>query len=327
MNIETMNTKQKIQKLKRHVKNVSGKTADKAIIDMTRMLVAALSESDISIDSYLEAYESDVIFDPTCLLGNHSNIFDFVNKEYKELASIMFEMRPVGLGTPNAMVGEGEFMSLFLSPRVGISKKKNSGDLTVDGKTIELKGSQLRFFSPMKTSGQAVQAHAKQVSEKFGVQPNKAGRGKNSKETDYQPWGNCYGTATTASGKPKKDPRGIKQHWIAQFDKLGVERSCLYLEELCSVFIDCSRNDFIDCFDKDNQFDEVKFQFVLVKKMFAGMEKNWDAFTQIDNGRITCITDDIKNFNTLVDNGGIKMDGCYFRSNQPNTVGLYVKLC
>lgn len=321
------NTATSILKLKPFVKKVSNKTADKAITDMSRMLTAALAEAEVAPDYYLQAYNTDTIFDPSCLLGNHPDIFAFVREEFKPLARIMFEMRPVGLGTPNAMVGEGEFMALFCSPRVGISKKKNSGDLTVDGKTVELKGTQLRFFSPMKTTGIQVQIHAAEVSLRYGVLPNKAGKGKNSMDTDFQPWGNCFGDAVTLKGKPKKDPRGIKQHWIEQFKKLGVKKSCQYLAEFCSVFVECQSKDFTDCFDTNGLFIESKFQFLLVKKMFAGMEKKWDAFTQIDNGRISCITDNNEQFNQIVDSGKLKMDGCYFRSNQPITVGLYVKLC
>ena len=41
----------------------------------------------------------------------------------------MFELRPMGMGTPNAAVGEGEFMALFCSPKVQIAKKKDMGDL------------------------------------------------------------------------------------------------------------------------------------------------------------------------------------------------------
>jgi hypothetical protein len=57
------------------------------------------------------------------------------------------------------------------------------------------------------------------------------------------------------------------------------------------------------------------------------MEKEWDAFTQINNGKITCITDDQTAFDNLINSGKLKMDGNYFRSFQDVVVGLYVKLC
>ena len=306
------------------VKKVTGKTARKALIDMARMLNSALLEAEINLGTYIEDYTKDEIFDPGCLLGNHDSIFDFVKNPYKEFAKVMFESRPVGLGTPQAMVGEGEFMALFCSPRVGIAKKKDGGDLTVDGKKIELKGTQLRFFSPNKISGVRVQQHAKQISPTYGILPNRAGKGTNSKITDYQPWGNCMGTRLTPGGKPMKDPRGITQHWIDQFNSLGVDRSCEYLADFCNVFVECKKEDFAVCFDSSGQFDQVALQHLLVKKLFRYMDKKWDAFTQISDGRIISITDDPILFDKLIDSGKLLMDGCYFRSNQHATAGLYV---
>jgi hypothetical protein len=300
-----------ILNLKTFVKSVSKKDADKAITDMTRALVAALSEADIDINTYLLDYAADTIFDPSCLLGNHENIFSFVNDKYKTLASIMFEMRPVGLGTPNAMVGEGEFMSLFLSPRVGISKKKNSGDLTVDGKTVELKGAQLRFFSPMKTTGKQVQAHAAIVAAKYGIKPNLSVNNR----TAYEPWDN---------GSSKKLNK--TQHWVNQFNSIGEDKSKKFLHELCNIFMNCPESDFDVCFI-DKKFDSTKLQLLIVSKFFKGMEKEWDAFTQINNGKITCITDDQTAFDNLINSGKLQMDGNYFRSFQDVVVGLYVKLC
>jgi hypothetical protein len=245
------------------------------------------------------------------LLGNHSDIFSFVNDKYKSLARIMFEMRPVGLGTPNAMVGEGEFMALFLSPRVGISKKKNSGDLTVDGKTIELKGTQLRFFSPMKTTGKQVQTHASIIASKYKIEPNLS----KGERTAYEPWDN---------GRSKKLNK--TQHWVDQFSVIGEDASKKFLHELCKVFMDCSESDFHVCF-VNGKFDSTKLQLLIISKFFKGMEKKWDAFTQINDGKITCITDDQAAFDKLINSGKLKMDGNYFRSFQDIVVGLYVKLC
>jgi hypothetical protein len=305
------NTLLAIQRLKPFVKTVSGKTAEKAIIDMSRSLTAALSEAEIEVEEYLNDYSADNIFNPTCLLGNHDDIFSFVSDKYKSFARIMFEMRPVGLGTPNAMVGEGEFMALFCSPRVGISKKKNSGDLTVDSKTIELKGTQLRFFSPMKTTGKQVQSHAAKIAPKYKIRPNLS----KGNRTAYEPWDN---------GRSKKLNKG--DHWIAQFDAIGEATSKKFLAELCSVFMDCTENDFDVCFI-NGKFDSDKLQLLIVSKFFKGMEKKWDAFTQINNSKITCITDDQDEFDKLIRNDKLKMDGNYFRSFQDITVGLYVKLC
>jgi hypothetical protein len=293
------------------VKKVSGKSAPKAILSMARMLNSSLLEAGIDIDAYIKDYWSDDVFDPSCLLGNYDDLYTFVQKDYQEFARIMFEARPVGLGTPNAMVGEGEFMALFCSPRVGISKKKNTGDITVDGKTIELKGTELRFFSPLKTTGKQVQTHANSIAKLYNVSPNLS---KGSR-TAYEPWDN---------GNSKKLNK--RQHWISQFAILGEDKSKQYLNDLCKSFMPCQVEDFNTCF-KEGVFDATELQMLIVRKFFGGMEKKWDAFTQIDNSKITCITDDQTKFNDLISVGKLKMSGNYFRSFQDITVGLYVKLC
>jgi hypothetical protein len=230
-----MSTKNTVIALKPFVKRVSHKTADKAITDLARALTQALSEAECEPAQYLEDYTQDRIFDPACLLGNHEDIFQFVAPNYRELAQIMFEQRPIGLGTPNAMVGEGEFMALFCSPRVGISKKRNSGDLTVDGKTVELKGEQLRFFTAKKTTGKQVQEHARSIAERWGVLPNLSVGNR----TAYEPWDS--GTSVKLNKVA---------HWQQQFVKLGQARSQEFLAELCAVFMDCESSDFAACWQQ-----------------------------------------------------------------------------
>jgi hypothetical protein len=56
------------------------------------------------------------------------------------------------------------------------------------------------------------------------------------------------------------------------------------------------------------------------------MPKAWDAFTQIDGGRITCITHDQQQFDGLIAAGKLRVTGNYFRSFQDVPVGLYVEL-
>jgi len=304
------NVVQSIQFLKPFVKQVTGKKAEKAIVDMARMLNAALSEAEIEPSTYIDDYKKDIIFNPVCLLENHPDIFEFVVEKYRPLAKILFEMRPVGLGTPNAMVGEGEFMCLLFSPRVGISKEKNKGDLTVDGKTIELKGDLLRFFSPMKTTGKQVQTHAAKISEKYNIKPNLC----KGNRMAYEPWDH---------GNNKKLNK--KDHWINEFSKIGQNNAQKYLNELCSCFMECKEKDFDTCFSKGT-FDVKSLQKLMVKKFFKGMDKKWDAFTQINEGRIISITDDPKKFDELVDTDILKMDDPYFRSFQDTVVGMYVKL-
>jgi hypothetical protein len=304
-------TKNLILQLKSHVKKISGKTAEKAILDMARALAGCLNESGIDYKTYISDYNNDDIFNPECFLGNHSNIFDFVkHNKYDEFCRVMFEVRPVGLGTPNAMVGEGEFMALFCSPRVGISKKKGAGDITVNGKTVELKGTSLRFMCPTKITGKQVQKHAQQIAAKYNVVPNLS----KGNRTAFEPWGEGN------SSKLNKI-----NHWVSQFGNMGEEKSKKYLNELCGIFMPCTKDDFNVCFS-NGKFDYAKLQFLIVQKFFNGMEKKWDFFTQVNDGKIVCISDDQTKFNKLIIEGKLVMDGNYFRSFQDTTVGFYVKL-
>jgi len=303
-----MTYKETVRHLQEFVEKVSGKTGAKAVVDMARNITGALFESEIDVDAYQKAYREDKIFDPSCLLGDHENLFDFVSPEYQEFCEIMLQLRPVGLGTPNAMVGEGEFLAVFCSPRAELSKKSNRGDIIVDGKTIELKGASIRIMGDV--TGVAVQRHAQKISAKYEVEPNSCSRNR----TAFEPW----------------DKNGAKQkvqHWLQQFERLGVERSCAYLNELCGAFMRCEEADFSPCFDAGGKFDAFCLQRVILKKLFCAMEKEWDAFTVLDGKQIKCLPNDGKIFAEMVDSGRVIITGNYFRSFQNAKIGLYIGVC
>ena len=293
------NYKNDILKVIPFVKSITSKTADKALNDMARALVSSLHESNTNVDLYIKGYRNDKIFNPSCLFETGSYVFDYVKKPYKEFAKVLFEMRPVGLGTPNAMVGEGEFMCIFLSPRVGIAKKKNTGDITVDGKSIELKGGQVRIMGSV--SGKELQKHAKSLSCK--VKPNKT----NKDRTAFEPWG---------TSPPKE------KHWQEQFDKLGMSKSTEYLNDLLSKLFDTKKINFKECF-VNNKFSAKILQKIILINLFKSSKKLWDAFTILDKGNVFCITSCEKNFEKLVSEGKIKVIGDYFRSFQDTNVGMY----
>jgi len=302
-----MTYKETVRHLSAFVQEVSGKTGPKAVVDMARCIAGALAESETDAKQYQRAYRDDDIFDPTCLLGNHADVFDFVSEEYRAFCEVMLQLRPVGLGTPNAMVGEGEFMAIFCSPRVEISKKKNRGDIVVDGKTVELKGSNIRIMGGV--SGMAVQRHAKEISKQYDVKPNQC----SGNRIAFEPW--------DKNGAKKK-----VQHWLQQFNALGPARSCAYLNELCSVFMQCEADDFASCFDANGIFDAFCLQRVILKKLFCAMNKQWDAFTVLDGNQIKCLPNDETVFAEMVDSGRVTITGNYFRSFQNTRVGLYIRI-
>ena len=302
-----MNHKQVIVALLPFVKDVSGKSGEKAVKDMARAIAGALAEAEISVKQYKEAYHCNNIFDAGCLLGSHASIFDFVTPDYLAFCKVMFELRPIGMGTPNAAVGEGEFMSVFCSPAVKIAKMKGKGDILVNEKYVELKGSGIRIFGDV--TGAELQRHAQSISKKYGVNPNTATKNR----VAFEPW--------------YKNQGGKKvSHWKEQFKVMGVDKSCRYLTELCGAFMDCSPDEFQYCFDEKDVFDVMAMERFILKKLFAAMQKEWDAFTVIDNAAVKCLHNDDDAFANMVESGDVEVTGNYFRSFQETKIGLYVKI-
>ena len=295
--------KQYLSQVESHCEALTGKTVTnnrKAIKDLTRNLTVALFESGKTVEEYLEAYNADTIIDPSFVFENGITWQGYVKQGWQDFCDVMFELRPVGLGTPNAMVGEAEFMLVFGSPRVGISKVKNTGDVVVDNKTVELKGSEMRIMGDVK--GKEVQVHAKRIAEKYNFTPNDCNRGR----TAFEPWS-------------KED------HWQEQFASVGEERAKQFLQEVCSCFMSCNIDDFDVCFT-NNVFSSTELLKVMVKGLWANTTKLWDSYTVIDGGHVSSLNTETNQFDKLVNEGIIKVSGNYFRSFQDNNVGLYVTI-
>ncbi len=287
-----------LEKVEPFIRRVTNKTGDKAIHDMMRNLTGVLFESGVDIEEFISSYDKDEMFNPDCLFTDQVNVFDYIKPKYRTLAKILFSCRPIGLGTPNAMVGEGEFMCLLLSPRVGISKKKDSGDITVDDRPVEMKGEQVRIMGNI--TGIELQNRAEFVAKEFDIKPNEVNGGRSA----YEPWG--------------RSPAKLS-HWQKQFNTIGKNKS---IDFLASLF-EKPKEIFNECFDNDI-YDATKLNKVILKMLFRDMKKKWEVFTIIEsNGRITTITSDLDEFEDKVDNNKIVVTADYFRSFQNINIGLY----
>lgn len=292
-----------LSQLETHCEQLTGKKLThnrKAIKDLTRNLALALFESGKTAEEYLSAYKKDLIIDPSFVFKNGISWKIYVKQGWQEFCDVMFELRPVGLGTPNAMVGEAEFMLVFGSPRVGISKVKNTGDVVVDGKTVELKGSEMRIMGNVK--GKEVQVRAQKIAKKYKFKPNECNRNR----TAFEPWSK-------------------ESHWQEQFKAVGIENAKNFLQEVCSIFMSCDADDFDICF-KDNLFSADELLKVMVKGLWANTTKLWDSYTVIDNGQVSSLNSKTNQFDKLVNEGIIKVSGNYFRSFQDTNIGLYVTI-
>jgi hypothetical protein len=297
------NYKTVLEQLKPFVIKVSHKREEKAVNDISRAMAGAILESGISLDVYLNDFKNDNIFDPSCLVKNTKNIFESVTPKYRDFAKILFCLRPVGLGTPNAMVGEGEVLALFTSPRVGIAKKSGTGDITVDGKNVELKGSGVRVYS--QKSGVVFAKEVAEISKRYDIEPNDVNKGRKA----FEPW---------ESSKKKN------QHWIQQFAKLGEKKSKKYLFEVMNATGSEFSEESIERVFK-NGFSVQQLEKEIIKSFFKSTQKKWDAFTVINNGSIVSITHDCDEFDKMVEEGIIKPEANFFRMFQSNPLGWYVK--
>lgn len=294
--------KQDITSVESHCQSLTGKTLKnnfKAIKDLARNLVVALHETGKNVDEYLDAYHNDKILNPSFVFVDGANWRDYVDLDWLDFCNVMFELRPVGLGTPNAMVGEAEFMLVFGSPRVTLSKKKNAGDIVVDNKTVELKGADMRIMGAVK--GKEVQSHAAKVAAKYHLSPNDCTKARKA----FEPWAK-------------------ESHWQKEFAKIGVDASKNFLADLCSIFMQCSPNDFDPCFS--NNFSSAELLKVMLKGLWANSDKLWDSYTVIDNGTISSLGTQKSQFDKLVNEGYIVVTENYFRSFQDTNVGLYVTI-
>ena len=294
-------------KAKPFVQTLTGKDADKALMDLARSLASALFESGIEIEDFILSYERDEMFNPDCLFGDHNSVYDYVKPKYREIAKILFDYRPVGLGTPNAAVGEGEFMCIALSPRVGIAKKKNTGDISVDEtRFVEMKGDQIRIMFD-EITGPELQRHAESVSREFDIEPNKVNR----KRLAYEPWGMSL---------PKIS------HWQQEFKRIGKDKAIDFLRLLFKPITTYEKEKLEECFTNDI-FEPRVLNKILLKTFFRLMEKKWEAFTIIEsNGCIISISSDPDEFDRMVDDDIIVVTTDYFRSFSAGAkLGLYCK--
>lgn len=298
--------KEDIQIAINFAQKVTGKEGSKALKSMARALVGACHETGIDLLEYIQDYKDDSIFYPACLLTHDSYIFGYFTDDYVEFAKCMFELRPVGLGTPNAMVGEGEFLVIFASPNVWISKKKDEGDLIVfdEGKEykIELKGDGTRLFHDIK--GKEFNRKVGAIAKEYELEPNDC----KGKRKGFEPW------ALTS----KK-----KEFWKAAFNRIGEEEALLFLTEVCNI-LDSSVQiaDLETCFQNEIFIAE-NLQKIFLKIFFKNQNKLWDYFTMISGEQIRCLSASPEEFNRLVDCDDIEVTGNFIRIFQDIKIGLY----
>lgn len=293
---------------------ISPTKGEKAIKDLTRNLSYALIRCGF-MGSRFEEFADDYILNKiinTSFLtdtGSHKWI-EYVNEKYRRLAEELFQIRPVGLGSPNSACGEGEFMLLCLSPKC---RKPSRGDIEVSvgdqRMIIELKGENPRVTSTVL--GQVFREKTVELCRKFGMEPNVSRRG------------GIVGVQLTSGGS-------IGQHWRQEFEKITIEERLKFVKRwlvLTGAFTDVEAsksatlilaNGFINTDTLKKEIIKYFFKCQLVSR---GEFKNM-AFFQIDSVKI--ITNDVAEFFDAVDKGEIRPAGDYFRLNQLTYIAWYL---
>ncbi len=275
----------------------------KAIQDITRQVTHAFALTDTDVDEFIKNFHADKIFNSNVLITG-GNLFDNVTPEYTDLAKELFHIRSFGLGTPNAASGEGELMCLILSPTVSISKKKNKGDLEVNGKLLELKGWAPRLFAPV--TGKQLNDFGLKLCQSMGYEPNLATKGRPTVE----PW----------------DTGKKSQHWKQEFSKKTEALNKKFLFELMNATgAKFSHDAIARCFD-GKTFNPSKLQLEILKSFFAIQEPEWDYLTNIEGGHVAVIPNNAEEFSKMVDAGKVIPTGNFFRMFQALPVGWYYKL-
>jgi hypothetical protein len=270
-----------------------------AILDS---IIGAIVRSETSYEDVVECIndvKQDKVIDIS-LFENGGNIWDYVNEKWHDFAKALWRQRSVGLGTPNAASGEGELMFIFLSPKI---EKPTKGDLSINGKYVELKGEGVRVSG--KISGKSFREKTLKVCDKFNLLPNKANKTRldaceleKVQHLDY--WTNQMNTYLNESQQKQ-----FVSEWLSCID--GKTHS------VENIF--------------NNGFNHNSFLKEIVKSLYGSMvdDRSFDKFVILGDGTDVKIFQGNKDeFNQKVDNDEIILQGDYFRINQTTNIGWYI---
>lgn len=293
---------------------ISPTKGEKAIKDLTRNLSYSLIRCGF-MGSKFNEFSNDYILNKIINVsfltdtGSHRWL-DFVTEKYRKLAEELFQIRPVGLGSPNSACGEGEFMLLCLSPKC---RKPSRGDIEVsvgeERMIIELKGENPRVTS--NVLGSFFREKTVELCRKFGMNPNISLRG------------GITGVQLTSGGS-------IAQHWRQEFEKITLQQRLLFVKRwliLTGAFNNEEATNSAKLILEDGFVNILTLKKEIIKYFFKcqlvtrGEFKNM-AFFQIDSVKI--ITNDVTEFFDAVDKGEIRPAGDYFRLNQLTYIAWYL---
>jgi hypothetical protein len=117
--------------------------AEKSILQSILGIISDLNLKDDFVITWIDDAINDKIFKNLDFINGGNWHKSLVNKEYLPFMIELFECRPVGLGTPNAMCGEGELMLILSSPKI---KKPKQNDIQIGLNVYDIKNDLPRIF-------------------------------------------------------------------------------------------------------------------------------------------------------------------------------------
>jgi hypothetical protein len=274
-------------------------------------LVGILVRENIKKDELIEFIndvESDIVFNID-FFDKGGDVKDFINKKWLNLLMSLWRYRSVGLGTPNAASGEGEFMFIFSSKHI---TKPTKGDLLVNGKIIELKGEETRVMG--KITGKMFRENSLLIVNKFGLIPNKSSVGT--------------GMSRKVIDAAELEKKVNEKYWEEQISTLDINNQMEFINQWLSIIDNKEHYDSVSRIFYNNLFNQPILVKEIVKILYSNMcdTSTFNKFAILEDGsNVKILSNDIDDFNKKVDDGTIIINGDYFRINQDLNIGWYIK--
>lgn len=279
--------------------------AKKSILQSILGIISDLNLKDDFVITWIDDAINDKIFKNLDFINGGNWHESLINKEYLPFMIELFECRPIGLGTPNAMCGEGELMLVLSSPKI---KKPKQNDIQIGLNVYDIKNDLPRIFG--ESTGKKLNEKLLKLCLDLGFKPIE----KKEKKT-VQLVNKNY----------------IENYWNHQFKtKNRLEVKKLLKSFFLGIFpsnntLEKEVEKIIDIVLIDNQLCWDKWIKQLIIFIYKNSEENTSNLVLMKStGQINTIPNNFDDFEKLVLNDIIKFNVDYFRMNQNFKVGVYI---
>ena len=287
------------------------KTNDKikkknAILDPLMGILIRENISESELTSFIKDVNDDLVINLN-IFKSGGNLDDFVLSKWTKIIKSLWRYRSVGLGTPNAASGEGEFMFIFSSKNI---KKPSKGDLLIKDDIIELKGEETRVMG--KISGKRFREKTLEICKKYNLTPNES---ESKNET---------GSKIDAVEIEKKQH---ETYWKNELKKLSLDDQKKFINEWLFVINNKYNYKTVEnIFINDFWNQEIMIKEI-VKILYSSMIENGDFKKFVilgDSTDIKILSNIESEFNEAIDSNKIEIKKNFFRINQDKNIGWYI---